>query len=360
VHSKKNLNMGRQKPQPTTTTLTSCPLLCLQAVLNVTNDASRVADLLDEFMSQYSSDPQLKSKFLQFMADQANTKYSVVDNKLNWVLWLYSLIWMPLLVLMCLTRMGKGSGAESDKQRQYAATGPPVNGQQQQQQQPRMTGSYSGADLSAGLYPTGSGQFGEHSDHSSSTAAAAANGLAPRRRVATSSGSLDLPPRYSVPGSFGRPYADDVDGSMRSAASGRSLRQAMNSGSIPRVVPRASSDRLHLSRPSKLHATSSLPPQALMSSKGGSGGGSFSRQRSMQGQAQGFNARMSVGAYPVDIRHGGDVRTAGAVDQAAMANSSSSSQAWLQKGQQQQQRQQQLQAQVDVHLMHDDAAAAAD
>jgi hypothetical protein len=43
-----------------------------------------VADLLDEFMSQYSPDPQLKAKFLAFMASQADTKYSVVDNKLNW------------------------------------------------------------------------------------------------------------------------------------------------------------------------------------------------------------------------------------------------------------------------------------
>lgn len=332
---------------------TSLPLLLLlllhcipiipQAVLNVTSDASRVADLLEEFMGQYSSDPQLKSKFLAFMADQADTKYSVVDNKLNWVLWMYSLIWMPLLVLMCLTRMGKGSG--SHEPRHAVPTGQP---HMQGQQAAAGPGPYSSTDQLTKLRVS---SLSGDAAYSSSTAGGP--DLAPRRRMLAAGGSLDLPPRYSVPGSFGRPYGDDIDGSTRSAATGRSLRSAINSGSVGRQ--RASSDRLHMSRPSKLNSSASLPPHAAnlknsstSSSRSGSGGlgGSLESQK-LSGYGQGLNARLSAGFDRQGSNSSGvDTKGAGA-DQQGIGRGSSHS--WVQ--------QQQQGAGV---FLDSDAAAAAD
>lgn len=77
-------------------------------------------------MAQYPDDPGLKDKFMAFMALQANTSYSVVDNKLSWVLWLYSVIWMPLLMIMCITR-ASGSGGRGSRRAGHSAV------QQQQQ-----------------------------------------------------------------------------------------------------------------------------------------------------------------------------------------------------------------------------------
>jgi hypothetical protein len=88
-------------------------VLVPQAILNVTRDATRVADLLEDFFTQQQrevhGDPGLKDKFMEYMAAQANTSYSVVDNKLSWVLWLYSLIWMPLLIVMCFMRASRSA-----------------------------------------------------------------------------------------------------------------------------------------------------------------------------------------------------------------------------------------------------------
>jgi hypothetical protein len=88
-------------------------VLVPQAILNVTRDATRVADLLEEFFTQQQrevhGDPALRDKFMVYMAAQANTSYSVVDNKLSWVLWLYSMIWMPLLVVLCFMRASRSA-----------------------------------------------------------------------------------------------------------------------------------------------------------------------------------------------------------------------------------------------------------
>lgn len=285
------------------------------------------------------------------------------------VLWMYSLIWMPLLVLMCLTRMGRGSPASSSA-KAPAADGRhlPAGSVLQHQQQAAGLAGYGS------LHPAGSGgsQFLDQpasAFSSSSTAAAAA-----RRRTATATASLDLPPRYSVPGSFGRGgYADDGDGSssMRSAASGRSLRQALNSGLVrgpAAAPPRASSDRLHMSRPSKLlQGAASLPPQAALNSSGSSARAGFSRQKTMpmpNRAAQGLNARLSYtgGEYGSGSPRGFDVQAA---DQQAaaglVANSSSSASSQqvyllMRKGQGQQVLQQ---GPADVHFVHDDDAAAA-
>jgi hypothetical protein len=85
----------------------------LQAIFNVTRDATRVADLLEDFFAQQQreahGDPGLRDKFMAYMAAQANTSYSVVDNQLSWVLWLYSMIWMPLLVVMCFMRASRSA-----------------------------------------------------------------------------------------------------------------------------------------------------------------------------------------------------------------------------------------------------------
>lgn len=69
--------------------MTDAVLCCIaQAILNVTHDATRVADLLEDFFAQqYRDDPQLKDRFLAYMATQANTSYSVVDNQLSFILW---------------------------------------------------------------------------------------------------------------------------------------------------------------------------------------------------------------------------------------------------------------------------------
>jgi len=309
-------------------------------------------------MSQYSSDTQLKEKFLQFMADQADTKYSVVDNKLNWVLWLYSLIWMPLLVLMCLTRIGRGSSRVEERQQQTAPTGVVTNGYQQQ----RSAGAFlpgSVAGEQQGLRVQTSvqqqQQQPELSGFSSSTAA--------RRRVVSAGSSLDLPPRYSVPGSFGRPAGDDGD-SMRSAsASGRSLRSAM-SNITERQRQRASSDRVHVSRPSKLQGSSSLPPNVLLA-RGGSGGssgslkgvpgyvqGSSSSKRAMAGYA----AADPAGLQGSNSSSGADVRAAPGLDQ-ALAGSGGAGGMW---GAQVQQQKPYRSVGSDIVMLGEDAAAADD
>ena len=322
-----------------------------QAVLNVTNDASRVADLLDEFLS---SDPDLKSKFLTFMLEQADTKYSVVDNKLNWVLWLYSLLWMPLLVLMCLTRMGRSSSGEHHRQHVHQA-GVAMSGSSLQ---PGHAGSVPAGE-GLGLNPmhaTASGQLPEQSGFSSSSTAVGggASVLTPRRRVASAGVSLDLPPRYSVPGSFGRPPADETDCSMRSAAAGgRTLRQAM-SGIAASQRQRASSDRIHMSRPSKLQASSSLPPNAALLAARGASNGSSGSFKGGPGYRQGFDPRLAgvyvaEGGFQGSNGSGADVRVAALVDQAVMGDAG-----WGMKGAQQGVLGQQ------AGLVDRDAAAAAD
>lgn len=338
-------------------------------MLNVTNDASRVADLLEEFLSQYSSDPQIKTKFLVFMAEQADTKYSVVDNKLNWVLWLYSLVWMPLLVLMCLTRMGKSSSSsshEAQRHSQHVPTAsmamngsmPPPHIMMQQQGSggggyPSSPGPAAGDAAGLSLNPTSSGPLPEHSPYSTSSTLAGAGSTPRQRRTVSTGGSLDLPPRYSVPGSFGRPPLEDAAdcSTTRSAAAaapassnGRSLRSAM--GSITeRQRVRASSDRTHMSRPSKLQASSSLPQHnnnnPLLASRGMSSGGfkggaaPLNPGGAFGGQQQGFDPRLAAqgssgGGYVAEYAghagsngSGADVRTAAAVDQAVAGGDSS-------------------------------------
>lgn len=90
-----------------------------QAILGVTRDATRVADLLEEFFAaQAGDDPGLRGRFLAFMSAQAHTSYSLMDNQLSWVLWLYSVIWMPLLVITCLgraTRTGPSAAAAVER-----------------------------------------------------------------------------------------------------------------------------------------------------------------------------------------------------------------------------------------------------
>lgn len=312
-------------------------------MLAVTRDASRLADLLDEFMAQYSEDPTLKAKFLAFMAAAADTQYSVVDNKLSWVLWLYSLIWMPLLVVMCLTR--SSSASAGSKARAQAA--------QQAGLQAHAGGASSRVPVSAPHLATvgsggsggapGGGLPGGSGDFSALGAAAAGGGgssLTSRRRVASASNSLDgLPPRFSVPGSFGRPPAgqdgfDAYDGaaSMRSAVTtgSRSLRRVVSSsmahagggsaagGGGPHGSPKkASSERVHMSRPSKLHAaaaSSGLPPARSGSLGaaawgGGGGGPGSSSGSSLRGTSM---ARQAMAA-------GRDAGLGNAIDQAAAA-----------------------------------------
>lgn len=276
---------------------------------------------------------------------------------------------MPLLVLMCLTRMGKGPSSAEQKQQQAISAA--AHQQQQYAAAAGAGGAYAASDQAAGLRlnPTGSGQFGQSNPQlaadGSGLSTAATAGSAGRRGGMVSSSSLDLPPRYSVPGSFGsslsRHYADDVDGSTRSAASGRSasgrsLRSAINSGSIGRAgysaernIMRASSDRVHMSRPSKLQGAASVPVPNASAGHGvisQGGGGSFSRQKSMQGYRQGLNARLGsgqvgdVGRQGSSSSNGMDVRGAGAVDQAGLGSISSGSSAhtWGHKLQQQQQQ----------------------
>jgi len=74
------------------------------------------------------------------MAVQASTSYSVVDNKLSWVLWMYSIIWMPMLVVMCSQAHAAGcfsrySTAAAANAASTAATNaqPPPGGRLQQQ-----------------------------------------------------------------------------------------------------------------------------------------------------------------------------------------------------------------------------------
>lgn len=91
-------------------------------------------------MGQYHEDPDLKDKFMSYMAVQASTSYSVVDNKLSWVLWMYSIIWMPMLVVMCSRAHAAGgfsrySTAAAANAASTAATTaqPPPGGSLQQQ-----------------------------------------------------------------------------------------------------------------------------------------------------------------------------------------------------------------------------------
>ncbi|KAF8067114.1 RPL5 [Scenedesmus sp. PABB004] len=88
-----------------------------QAIRNVTQDAMRVADLLDAFF-EAEGDAGARGRFMAFLAAQANTSYTAVDNQLSWVLYLYSMVWMPLLVVMCFARASRStrpSGARAPR-----------------------------------------------------------------------------------------------------------------------------------------------------------------------------------------------------------------------------------------------------
>jgi len=87
------------------------------ALLNVTSDAGRAADLVHEFIAM-EADPALQQRFLAFLSLKAATNYARVDQQLSWVLWVYSTLWMPLLIVLCLSRgIGGGSPSSSRKRR---------------------------------------------------------------------------------------------------------------------------------------------------------------------------------------------------------------------------------------------------
>lgn len=76
------------------------------AMVNVTTDAGRAADLIHEFLV-LEADPALQQRFMAFLALKASTSYSRVEQQLSWVLWVYSTLWMPLLIVLCLSRASR-------------------------------------------------------------------------------------------------------------------------------------------------------------------------------------------------------------------------------------------------------------
>jgi hypothetical protein len=238
-----------------------CAVLVSQAILNVTRDATRVADLLEDFFTQQQrevhGDPALRDKFLVYMAAQANTSYSVVDNKLSWVLWLYSMIWMPLLIVLCFMRASRSvrpPGGSSGK----AAAGAAHH--QQLLLRSASTASTPQAALSAApnglLLPSESvGAAGAHQQQMLRHAAAAAAAEQCRR---SSGGSADA---AAAPGRGLRRYASVAQHQLqRNSSSSDSLRSQQ-------VLPPSASLPAHL-----LVATGSSS-----SIKGAAGGSSSSR-----------------------------------------------------------------------------------
>jgi hypothetical protein len=112
-----------------------------------------VADLLEDFFAQQqreaAGDPGLKAKFMAYMAAQANTSYSVVDNQLSWVLWLYSMIWMPLLVVMCFMRASRSAQPRGGSSSSSSGKAVPVVSHQQGLLRSASTASTPRAALSA-------------------------------------------------------------------------------------------------------------------------------------------------------------------------------------------------------------------
>lgn len=53
----------------------------------------------------------LEREFVEFLRSKASSSYTVVDHHLSRLLWLYSLLWMPLLVLLLVMRMSNGSNS---------------------------------------------------------------------------------------------------------------------------------------------------------------------------------------------------------------------------------------------------------
>ncbi len=86
------------------------------ALLNVTSDATRAADLMHEFISM-EADPALQQRFMAFLSLKAATNYARVDQQLSWVLWVYSTLWMPLLIVLCLSRGAAGGGSRRREDR---------------------------------------------------------------------------------------------------------------------------------------------------------------------------------------------------------------------------------------------------
>ena len=65
---------------------------------------------------------------MAFLDAKANTSYSYVDQQLSWVLWLYSIIWMPLLLFTCFKR-----SATAKSSRQASSSSSSIMQQQEQQ-----------------------------------------------------------------------------------------------------------------------------------------------------------------------------------------------------------------------------------
>jgi hypothetical protein len=161
------------------------------ALLNVTHDAQRAADLVHEFIT-LEADPSLQQRFLSFLTAKAASSYSRVERQLSWVLWVYSTVWMPLLVVLCLTRSARRRGGG---------------------------GGGAGVPASAAVAAGG----GRH------RAAALANGHAPRDRDA---GEWGAPLRHAA-SAPGRAVAECGGGGAelrRSATAGASVRRALSGG----------------------------------------------------------------------------------------------------------------------------------
>jgi hypothetical protein len=99
------------------------------ALLNITHDAGRAADLVHEFIL-LEGDAALQQRFLAFLSLKAASSYTRVDQRLSWVLWVYSTLWMPLLIVLCLLRSARGgssSGGEAAARQRGAlqANAPP-------------------------------------------------------------------------------------------------------------------------------------------------------------------------------------------------------------------------------------------
>lgn len=215
------------------------------ALLNVTHDAGRAADLMHEFIS-LEADPALQQRLLSFLALKAATSYSRVEQRLSWVLWVYSTLWMPLLVVLCLSRGSRRRRPSTSVGAQDAPAALPLGHQQRE-----ASAASRGGGLTKGQYGNLQGP--------SATAGGQAEGVRQLQRAAS------LPVRRPVRGP-----GLDVDG-VAAAGAAASGEAAASGAAVSGVGPRLR--RSATVGPSLRRSLSSR------SDSGGDGGGGGSRLR---------------------------------------------------------------------------------
>lgn len=72
----------------------------VQSFTSVTGDVARAAMILEEFFEQQQEGCNLTSQLQQFLAEKAGAASTAVEKQLDNVLWWYSMLWFPLMLVM--------------------------------------------------------------------------------------------------------------------------------------------------------------------------------------------------------------------------------------------------------------------